>query len=210
MRRNTAKNYYDILGVSKTASADEIKESYRNLCKTHHPDVGGDAEKMKDINEAYDTLSDEGKRRNYDTPQPQIPPFGSGNPFHFQFGGNPFEGEINLSDILNNVHGFRFTSGNVNFHSTSILNHTATIDLIKALEGGSYELFVPQIGKTIKFELPAGIQNGTSYKVRVGGDNNSDILIDLRVNIQLPKGLSKEQIAKIKDILAPEVKVETG
>ena len=69
MKRNTAKNYYDILGVSKTASADEIKEAYRNLCKTHHPDIGGDQEKMKDVNQAYDILSDVDKRQEYDNSQ---------------------------------------------------------------------------------------------------------------------------------------------
>ena len=54
-----AKNYYDILGVSKTASADEIKSAYRNLAKKYHPDINkteGAAEKFKEINEAYEVL----------------------------------------------------------------------------------------------------------------------------------------------------------
>ena len=65
------KNYYEILGISKTASADEIKKAYRNLAFKYHPDRNsGDKvaeEKFKEINEAYDVLSDEKKRADYDS-----------------------------------------------------------------------------------------------------------------------------------------------
>ena len=69
------KNYYDVLGVDKNASQDEIKKAFRNLSKKYHPDKnGGDDSKFKEINEAYDTLGDEAKRRQYDNPNP----FGGG------------------------------------------------------------------------------------------------------------------------------------
>lgn len=65
------KNYYEVLGISKTASADEIKKAYRNLAFKYHPDRNsGDKvaeEKFKEINEAYDVLSDEKKRADYDS-----------------------------------------------------------------------------------------------------------------------------------------------
>ena len=64
------RDYYEVLGVSKTASADEIKKAYRSLAKKYHPDMNpGDKEaeaKFKEVNEAYDVLSDEGKRQKYD------------------------------------------------------------------------------------------------------------------------------------------------
>lgn len=60
-------NYYDILGVSKGASDDEIKKAYRKLAHKHHPDkTGGDEKKFKEINEAYQVLSDKTKRSQYD------------------------------------------------------------------------------------------------------------------------------------------------
>jgi molecular chaperone DnaJ len=59
-------NYYDILGVKKDATADQIKKAFRRLARKHHPDAGGDEEKFKEINEAYEVLSDEEKRGQYD------------------------------------------------------------------------------------------------------------------------------------------------
>ena len=55
-------NYYDILGVSKTATKAEIKKAFREKAKKHHPDKGGDEAKFKEINNAYDTLGNENKK----------------------------------------------------------------------------------------------------------------------------------------------------
>src|SRR3989344_1539350 len=61
------KDYYDILGVSRNASGDDIKRAYRKLAHEHHPDKkGGDEKKFKEINEAYQILGDEQKRQQYD------------------------------------------------------------------------------------------------------------------------------------------------
>ena len=59
-------DYYKTLGVSKNATAEEIKKAYRKMARENHPDAGGDEEKFKDINEAYEVLSDEKKRELYD------------------------------------------------------------------------------------------------------------------------------------------------
>ena len=60
------KDYYQTLGVSKTANAEEVKKAFRKLAHEHHPDKGGDAEKFKEINEAYQVLGNEQKRQQYD------------------------------------------------------------------------------------------------------------------------------------------------
>lgn len=80
------KDYYKILGVDKKSTKDQIKKAYRSLSKKYHPDVNPDgAEKFKEIAEAYETLSDEKKREQYDNPNP----FGNGNfnPFESFMGG---------------------------------------------------------------------------------------------------------------------------
>jgi molecular chaperone DnaJ len=83
-------NYYEVLGVEEKASQDDIKKAYRKLAKEYHPDKGGDEAKFKQISEAYDTLSDDGKRNAYDN-RNNNPfggnPFGGGNPFEDMFGG---------------------------------------------------------------------------------------------------------------------------
>jgi molecular chaperone DnaJ len=61
-----SKDYYDILGVSKSASADEIKTAFRKEAHKHHPDKGGDEAKFKELNEAYQVLGNEQKRKQYD------------------------------------------------------------------------------------------------------------------------------------------------
>jgi molecular chaperone DnaJ len=62
-----AKDYYNVLGVDKKATQDDIKKAFRKLAHKHHPDKGGTDEKFKEITEAYSVLSDEKKRREYDT-----------------------------------------------------------------------------------------------------------------------------------------------
>ena len=64
-------DHYSTLGVPRTASPEEIKIAYRKLAMKHHPDRGGDHNTIAKINEAYETLSDPAKKKNYDVPQHQ-------------------------------------------------------------------------------------------------------------------------------------------
>ena len=62
----TTPDYYKTLGVPRSATASEIKKAFRKLAREHHPDAGGDEAKFKEINEAYEVLSDDKKREMYD------------------------------------------------------------------------------------------------------------------------------------------------
>lgn len=83
------QDYYETLGVSKSASEDEIKKAFRKLAVKYHPDKeGGDEAKFKEINEAYEVLKDKQKRQRYD----QFGHAGVGGANGGGFSGNPFEG----------------------------------------------------------------------------------------------------------------------
>ncbi len=107
------RDYYEVLGVSKTASADEIKKAFRRAAVEHHPDRGGNEEKFKELNEAYEVLKDESKRKRYD----QFGHAGVGSSAASD-GGNPFSGfgggaqsvnfdfgDLGLGDIFENFFG---------------------------------------------------------------------------------------------------------
>lgn len=86
---STKRDYYEVLGVGKDASADEIKKAFRKAAVKHHPDKeGGDETKFKEINEAYEVLKDQQKRQRYD----QFGHAGVGGASGGGAGGNPFEG----------------------------------------------------------------------------------------------------------------------
>src|SRR5215213_9149211 len=90
------RDYYEVLGVSRSASADEIKKAFRRLAVQHHPDKeGGSEEKFKEINEAYEVLKDASKRQRYD----QFGHAGVGGASGGGAGGNPFGGGFNGQNI---------------------------------------------------------------------------------------------------------------
>jgi len=105
------RDYYEVLGVSRDAGADEIKKSFRKLAKKYHPDMNpGDAtceEKFKEVNEAYEVLSDSEKKKLYDQygHDGLDPNFGAGGGF-----GGGFGMDFDMGDIFSNIFGGGFSS----------------------------------------------------------------------------------------------------
>lgn len=106
-----ASDYYKTLGVEKNASQEDIKKAFRKLAHQHHPDKGGDEKKFKEASEAYSVLSDEKKRKEYDTYGSAGPGagFSGANGFDFSgfssgMGGQGFDG-MDLNDIFGDLFG---------------------------------------------------------------------------------------------------------
>lgn len=91
------RDYYDVLGVKKDASADELKKAFRRAAVEHHPDRGGDETKFKELNEAYEVLKDGTKRQRYD----QFGHAGVGGASGGGAGGNPFGGGYGQGQNVN-------------------------------------------------------------------------------------------------------------
>jgi len=109
------RDYYEVLGVKKDASPDEIKKAFRRAAVEHHPDRGGDETKFKEINEAYEVLKDTEKRKRYDQFGHAGVGGASGNPFGGGFGQGQnvnFDfGDLGLGDIFSSFFGGGFGGG---------------------------------------------------------------------------------------------------
>ena len=186
-----AKDYYDILGVKRDSSADEIKKAYRKLALKYHPDKAGKEheDKFKEVNEAYQVLSDDKKRSAYDQFGSAGGQFG-GNGYGFEDifngqGGQGFGGfSGGLGDIFENFFGQAFAQVQVEL----------TIKLSQALLGDSLEVQTPY-GERVKLNLPAGTQDGQTFQFRGRGQaykgGRGDLLITVR--IRFPQRLTPEQ-----------------
>ena len=137
----SSKDYYEMLGVSKTATDEELKKAYRQLAKKYHPDSHegqdkkGAEDKFKKISEAYSVLSDKQKRAQYDQfgSNFENPGYGSGGGYG-GFGGFDFSGfsggmDIDLEDILGSVFGGGFGGGFGGFSSSKADRPTKGADL---------------------------------------------------------------------------------
>lgn len=161
------KNYYQTLGVDRTATADEIKQAYRRLAKEHHPDKGGDTARFQEIQQAYDTLGDQSKRSAYDNPQPQ---FGGGSPF-----GNQFDfGDI--FSMFGQNFGQRRNAGHVRL--------SLWVSLQDVAQGGkrTVNLGTAQGTSTIEIEIPLGINDGDNVQYQGLGPGGVDLVVQYRVH----------------------------
>jgi len=176
------KDYYKILGVSENVTPEELKSAYKKLVKEHHPDKGGDVQKMQEINEAHDTLKDTKKREEYDT----IRKYGQ-NPYqsHHQhydpFGQNGHEHDLN--DILRDIMGRQFGSRGFGpnfghgFNQRQPVNRDINLEYHITLEDAfkgkkvKANIQLEKGTKEIVFDIPAGVNHGDRIRIRNQGYN---------------------------------------
>lgn len=202
-------DYYSVLGVKKDASAAEIKKAFRKLAKQYHPDAtGGDTGAEKrfiEINEAYDTLGDEKKRKEYD--EIQANPFGGGGRSYTYSGqGNPFAGasdpfagfggstqyghtSFNIDDILGDLFGGRTAT-----QPRQQLDVTFKGDITPWMAALGGRIEVKSSGKTYSVKVPAGSRSGQKLRLKgqglTDGKRTGDLYIEL--TIQNPKKMTPE------------------
>jgi|LakMenEpi03Aug12_release.lakeMendotaPanAssembly.Ray.scaffolds.fasta_scaffold469106_2 DnaJ-class molecular chaperone len=178
-------DYYNILGVNKNATQDEIKKAYRKLASQHHPDKGGDKSKFQEIQGAYDTLGDPEKRNQYDNPVPQgFNQFGGFPPgfedifSHFGGGGSPF------GDIFGRQQ-HRPPQRN------RTLNLQTTISLEDAFSGKDMvaSITLPSgLEQVLEVKIPAGVREGTVLRLAGMGDDTYQNIprgdLHLTINIE--------------------------
>lgn len=188
------KSLYTTLGVSQNATSDEIKKAYRKLARQYHPDINKakDAEeKFKEINAAYEILSDEKKRAQYDQ-------FGDS-----MFGGQNFSDfarsnqNIDLDDILSQIFGGGFQSGfgggrgfgdafggfgggfGEAFGEALDVTRAITIPFDLALLGGNYQY------DDFALKIPAGIKDGEKLRIKGKGKRSRNAVGDLYLQVKV-------------------------
>jgi len=165
------KDYYDVLGVPRTATADEIKKAFRKQARKHHPDAGGSEERFKEINEAYEVLSDDDKRKQYDQygryfSGGQTPPGGAGWPggAGFPGGGGGYQNVDmgDLGDLFGNIFGGGGMGGTrSSAHRGTDLQYDLTVTFEEALSGTSTKVDVKR-SETCATCSGTGAKPGTS------------------------------------------------
>lgn len=204
------KDYYKILGVERKASTDEIRSAYRKLAMKYHPDKNpGDKkaeDKFKEINEAYQVLSDEQKRAHYDR-------LGSAYSNYRSTGGRPGDfrwddwyqqqaagqrGGVNMDDLFGNtgaggVGGFSdfFRTifgeamrgqgrGNPFVQDSPGYEQEVSISFNESFEGTTRQLQKPN-GSKLTVRIPAGVKTGSKVRVAGAGPDGSDLYLLIQV-----------------------------
>ncbi|MBM0624636.1 DnaJ C-terminal domain-containing protein [Helicobacter pylori] len=212
-----SKSLYQTLNVSENASQDEIKKSYRRLARQYHPDLNKTKEaeeKFKEINAAYEILSDEEKRRQYD-----------------QFGDNMFGGQNfsdfarsrrtseDLDDILSSIFGRggfsqRFSQNSQGFSGFNFSNFSnfapenldmtvaLNVSVLDTLLGNKKQVSVNN--ETFSLKIPIGVEEGEKIRVRnkgkTGRTGRGDLLLQIHIEEDEIYRCEKDDIIQIFDL----------
>ncbi|GAA9994025.1 DnaJ family protein [Helicobacter pylori] len=209
-----SKSLYQTLDVSENASQDEIKKSYRRLARKYHPDLNKTKEaeeKFKEINAAYEILSDEEKRRQYD-----------------QFGDNMFGGQNfsdfarsrsaseDLDDILSSIFGRggfsqRFSQNSQGFSGFNFSNFasedldmttTLNVSVLDTLLGNKKQVSINN--ETFSLKIPIGVEEGEKIRVRnkgkMGRTGRGDLLLQIHIEEDEIYRREKDDIIQIFDL----------
>ncbi len=209
-----SKSLYQTLNVSENASQDEIKKSYRRLARQYHPDLNKTKEaeeKFKEINAAYEILSDEEKRRQYD-----------------QFGDNMFGGQNfsdfaksrstteDLDDILSSIFGRggfsqRFSQNSQGFsgfnfsnfaHENLDMTATLNVSVLDTLLGNKKQVSINN--ETFSLKIPIGVEEGEKIRVRnkgkTGRTTRGDLLLQIHIEEDEIYRREKDDITQIFDL----------
>ena len=200
-------DYYKTLGVPRNATSEEIKKAFRKLARTHHPDAGGDEAKFKEINEAYEVLSDDKKRAMYDQ-------YGTANQNQIPYdagwqqaagGANPFTGGgFSWADILESMrHGEGAFGTEWNFGGFGAQPHnpapqkgtdktvSMNVTFDEAFKGCEKRVKIGSKGtsekETLTIKIPAGAVDGGRVRLKgrgaagINGGPAGDLLVTIHI-----------------------------
>jgi len=187
-----SKSLYETLGVSENASAEEIKKAYRKLARKYHPDINKEesaVEKFKEINAAYEVLSDKEKKQQYDQFGDQM--FGGQN-FH-DFARGQGQG-VDLDEILRQMFGgggggFGGAGGGFGgfgggFGGPDLdMQARITVPFMVSVNGGKHN--VSANGQSFDIKIPAGIKSGETMRVRGKGRQYQGHAGDLLIQVEV-------------------------
>jgi DnaJ-class molecular chaperone len=163
------KDHYSTLGLEAGASEEEVRRAYKKLAMQHHPDRGGNAAEFQQIQEAYSTLSDPGRRAEWEQQQAFANMGGQPGGFNFSFNFGP-----DINDILRGFHG-NHPFGNFRSVKNRDLRIKIEVDLASTLEQQEKHIEVRhQDGstRTVQITIPRGVQTGMQMRCPSHGDHS--------------------------------------